>query len=543
MARFYSFLILIFLPFSLCAEESIIGDYYDYGQFLELSGRIESTVLTYRTYTDNNWLMEENSQHVWAIVPGNESSLKTWDWGILKLVSPDLFTSINTGYAHGMNDYGLWQGRGLNVRLTGGIKLDTQYLDITLAPEIWGSQNLPFAFTPSAAAIESEFGYFTNNIDLVQRYGDAFYYELDWGQSEIRFDWGAFTLGLSTQNIITGPAQVSPLIMSANAGGIPHIDTGLRPVTTSWGEVELRFLWGISSESDFFDSDSSNDETFISMMALGYSPSFLPGLTLGFNRVIQSPMAYLDWVTALTILDPTLRGLGAYFDIGASYGYDNMDQKASLTAEWEFPEVGFEVYGEFFREDYTNLRELWLLPEHTAGTVLGVQQAIPLSDNRGLLLRLETANMAQSRDYELYIGVNPAGYYTHHINEHGYTQNGQVIGTGIGPGGELQYIGLTYFDDWGKLTLMGQRIRNNIDYVYDEAYNGAVDGTFDPATESLRDIIDTEITVGGSGLVFLGDWDLYGTIAFCYNLNKNYIGFNDQINWYANCGVRYRPKN
>lgn len=537
MKRLIPVLFLCLTSF-LYGNELINSEYDNYLNYLELNGITEAAQLSFRSLSNNKWSF-------WGADETNPWSEKTkysrtfWEKGSLglSLIDPELFLSYNSLYAYGYNDGSLWQGRGFNTRLSGGISFTSSMFSVTFAPEVWFAQNKEFSIVPSLT--ESPFGYYGSaDIDYPQRMGDELYWDFAWGQTDIRFNYKAFTTGFSTENFTLGPSEYNNLIMSGNASGFPHFDIGFNKIDTRTGLWELRFFWGLNQESDFYDSDDTNDNTFMSGMSLAYSFPFLKGLILGFNRVIQTPMEYFDLSSVITVVDFTDRGIGYYLGLDNLYfGADKKDQKISLTAEWKYPEVGLNVYFEFFREDHGYVRTLFMIPEHTAGYMIGAKKTIPLSSRRGFMITGEMVSMQQSRDYQLKGSIWYAGYYTHHYNDHGYTHKGQILGTAVGPGGDGQFLTIDYYDTWGRVGLFGTRIRNNMDYVYASAFYGT---NYDPEMDSYRDLIDVQISVGTDFVLFLGPLDLFGEFTVTGRMNMLAENGDDVVNVYGNTGVRYR---
>jgi hypothetical protein len=67
------------------------------------------------------------------------------------------------------------------------------------------------------------------------------------------------------------------------------VDLGLRRTKLSFGgrdfgDVEARLWSGYLTESDYFDSDSSNNHNLISGFGAAYAPAILEGLTISLNR-------------------------------------------------------------------------------------------------------------------------------------------------------------------------------------------------------------------------------------------------------------------
>jgi hypothetical protein len=60
----------------------------------------------------------------------------------MNIFGPELFTSYNTAAPYGQNDGALWQGKGLNVSATGGIRFEGWGVEATFKPQLDWSQNV-----------------------------------------------------------------------------------------------------------------------------------------------------------------------------------------------------------------------------------------------------------------------------------------------------------------------------------------------------------------------------------------------------------------
>lgn len=469
---------LFSLPLS--AQEALLSPEENYYDFLALQGFSERPYLNYRTLSDSQWILAGNPVHPWQ-----EQSLgikrQLGNYISLRVYGPELFGSFNTVAPYGQNDGALWQGKGFNSSLSGGIRLEGYGVELTFRPQIALSQNMEFQLMPSA--YESQYGYFwgytTNSgADAPQRFGDQSFIVFDWGDTEIRYSWKNLTAGFGTQAVWLGPAQLNPVLHSNNAPTYPKLDIGLRrqPVTIPWinwylGDIETRLWVGKLSESDYFDRDSSNDHTMFHGFAFAYAPSFLPGLTLFVNRVC---LVAWDWKN-LKYMVPS---------------DDNTveDQKASFGASWLFPQAGLEVYGELGIDDFVpggtkgEFGGYIRYPFHTMVYTVGLKKTIPVVPARrvhGELL-FEWNWMEMSQDFQFQW---PYSFYFHHNAIHGYTNRGQWLGAGSGGAGNSQYLAFRLYYPRGSSTLFFHRNNpdNNFLYskaVYESAAGGAMEKQF-----------------------------------------------------------------
>ena len=159
------------------------------------------------------------------------------------------------------------------------------------------SQNLSFDYiTPNYSGNNyggkaATYGYYgVTSIDAPQRFGDSAFWNYDWGDSEIRWSWHTFTLGIGTQNPWLGPAWLNPMLGSNNAAGYLKFDVGLRKTEIfipyfyiPLGTIEARICLGHLKESDYYDETKSNDDRMLTALSASYNPSFIPGFSIGLK--------------------------------------------------------------------------------------------------------------------------------------------------------------------------------------------------------------------------------------------------------------------
>ena len=456
------------------AQEALKSTEEEYYDFLSLTGAAERPTLNYRTLSDSEWQVTDE-KHLWkdnnlgtkrTLYESDATETNWFTAGIdrsvkLKLYGPEWFNSYNTKAPYGQNDGALWQGKGYNTSLTAGARLEAFGFEATFKPQVSWSQNREFDYMPGVYG--SEYSYFwKGNIDLVQRYGDSSFWTFDWGDTEARYTWHNFTAGFGFQSPWLGPAWLNPMLGSNNAGTYPKFDIGLRKTEihmpwTGWtlGEIEGRAWLGYLTESDYFDNDSTNDHRQLTGFSVAYSPSIIPGFTIGANKICIN-----NWK------DKSIKYLNPLYSTNGSQTGDKIDedQKMSLFAEWRFPQVGFEVYGELGVDDYSAQKTS--NPFHTAIYTVGAKQCIPVSPKYGIFgeIIFEWNNFEMSQDFQL--NWHYMGYYAHGSIQQGYTQNGQILGAGSGYFGNSQYLGFRIYYPKGYTTMFFHRSRPDNNYIY-----------------------------------------------------------------------------
>ncbi|RKX89461.1 MAG: hypothetical protein DRZ90_17125, partial [Spirochaetes bacterium] len=211
-------LVFLLLPTSMLqSQERINSPYDEYYRYLMLQGQSENPSILWHSRSNNRWETPEDAgSHPWGdrltrkeIPLGEESKLVFTD--------PELYLSANSAWAQGYNDGAIWQGKGLNGRLRAGISFESPMWLLTFDPEIWFAQNLEFDIVPPSSSQSDPYGYWKDELDYPQRLGNSFITQFSLGQTDLRFRYGVFTAGVSSENIVLGPARFNPVILSANA--------------------------------------------------------------------------------------------------------------------------------------------------------------------------------------------------------------------------------------------------------------------------------------------------------------------------------------
>jgi hypothetical protein len=361
----------------------------------------------------------------------------------------------NGGYPADLNDGALWAGRGVSAELRPGVVARWGPLSAGLIPTLAWQQNRDFVrpgLSPALLAAIPTLSPFANpfqqqgaQFDLPLRMGPGPFSTVDPGQSFVRLDLWNVALGFSTENLWWGPGQRNALVLTDSAAGFPHVFLGTRRPADIWiGKLEAQMVWGRLRESKWFDSDSTNDRRQFTALTLGFEPAFAPGLWLGLARAYQYriPPEGLPWKDYFTpLLQPFLKeNLATTSNPGGS-SPDN--QLGALYVRYAFPQVGFEVYGEWGRDDHSwDLLDLAMEPEHSQAFILGLQK---VTRTRAGLVRVvvETTNTFEK---PVAHPTRPTPiFYSHFSVVQGWTQAGQMLGAGLGPEGNEQYASVDLF--------------------------------------------------------------------------------------------------
>ena len=540
------------------AQEALKSTEEEYYDFLSIQGLAERPTLNYRTLSDSEWKLTgeaADGNHVWAdnnlgtrfilwqaANPANNWFVRGIDQSItMKVYGPEWFNSFNTAAPYGQNDGALWQGRGYNTSLTGGIRFEAYGFEATFKPQLSFSQNMAFDIMPSA--YDSEYGYFWGyskniGVDAPQRFGNKPFFTYDWGDTEIRWSWHTFTVGFGTQSIWLGPAYLNPLLHSNNAATYPKFDIGLRKQSIvipklGWylGDIEFRLWTGYLSESEYFDNNSSNDHNMIHGLSFAYSPSFLPGLTLSANRVC---LVKWDWAN-LKYIWPAL----ANTHIGEQGAGE--DQKMSLAANWVFSQIGLKIYGELGIDDFvTDGFPIGYIryPLHTMAYTIGLEKSISISHENKIygVIHFEWNNTEMSQDFQLQW---PYNFGFHYQITQGYTNQGQWLGSGIGYGGNCQYLDFSVYYPKGYTKLAIARWNPDNNYIYREAINA--DAEQDDLNNKYILSWKANFILGLSSSYYITEsCNIFGSITYNLIINDKYQnGAEKKHNGVFSLGVKY----
>ena len=375
--------------------------------------------------------------------------------------------SYNSAYPRGFNDGPVWKGKGLTLESQGGFSGKKGRLSYTLFPIIFFSQNASYLQSPIIRTDVSRNAYqFVpdgRNIDWVQRFGDSPFFRFHPGQSEVKMKWGKVITSISTQNYSAGPATHNPIVLGRQGVGFPHLRIGSEPFDLTirkleTGKWELNFLYGLLSESDYFDANSENDQRYFNGMFIAYQPKFLPQMTVAFNRALYKNTQFFepwDLLSTIHIFDSGTRGDSINTN-------DTFDQLASLSFTWDLPKSGFRAYLEFARNDFSGKLIRFLKePEHSRAYTIGFEKSVNTASGKEVIISYEHTNL--SRNHTFLYQPEPT-YYAHHINRQGYTHEGQLLGAGIGPGGNSGHLNVRIVKKDQTIGFLFERIEYNKDY-------------------------------------------------------------------------------
>ena len=349
MRAFSIFLAWVFwtIPFILFSQ-SIPSNQFILEEFLrrsQLVGKNPSSSFLTRPLISSDSIKSGNLLYTQTILEKDSTRFFSPELKILPLSMGSQFGSGNP-YPEGGK---FLQAKGHQQWISAGIYGRFGLLSIQFQPELIFAQNERYD-----TGFSKE-----DRIEYVEIFGEGAYSKLLPGQSSIRLNYGAFSLGASTENIWWGPGQHNSLLFSNNAFGFQHLTLNTsKPAKTFLGSFEGQLIIGKLENFAPLVRDGKEDWRYVNGITVSYQPKWIPGLFLGASRVFQQYSSYNDQSFAyyfplfepfqkINLIDPNSPDFN-------STDYDDRLQSQQLTgfARLVIPSAKAEVYFEYGRRDH-----------------------------------------------------------------------------------------------------------------------------------------------------------------------------------------------
>lgn len=542
-----SILVLYCLPSFALAQKPAANDLMvDYERVLHVEGLLPTHSVSNKLYQNKHiQRVDTLTNHPWQ--NQHYSSLNIFSRGGIhaSFYDPEYTSYWRNLEPGGINDDAVWQGKGLTSSFSTGLFLKYRFLTASVRPVIIYNQNADFSL--SRYTLEDDkyrgsnprsiFSYpFDERIDLPQRYGSEPFWTFNPGPSYLKLTIKEFEAGLSNEQRWWGGSLHYPIIMSNNAPGFWHYFMGTEsPKDIYIGDFETTILWGKLIESEYFDQQSYNDERYISGINLSFQPKFVPNLTLGFSRVFvrNLPPEGIPVRDLWVVFGSFVKSKSVSDDEPG--GNDTFDQMLSLSGRWVFPQSGFEIYGEWARNDHSwNLRDAVGEPEHSRGYTLGLQKTHTLSNQNIVAVNAEIVQLETTKTRIL---RSDGSFYEHRFVRQGYTQYGQVMGVGYGPGSNSQILKGKYFFPKGKLSTWFRRTVFDNDYLYSSNKLAK-----QPENQGLQKfwLHNFEMGTGASLALFFNRIETEIGFELMREFNDDYLYKEDKTHLMLNFRLRYQ---
>lgn len=461
-------------PAEAQSQISNLEIYNEASRELQLNGRLDSSLsfCVRPLYSVNAFLLDSST--VFERRKGLRENGSSFATQVL-LLPLELKQQYNSHHPYGWNDGSMIPSKGYENQLSFGVFAKKGLFSLQLRPELVFAQNSSF---PSFPAQQSDtiwrdyYNSILNVIDAPDRFGSRTYFKIFPGQSALRLNYHKLSIGVSTENLWWGPGVRNSLLMSNNAPGFPHLSfNSLQPVHSKIGSFEWQLISGKLKGSGILPDTTKtfngqplyvpkgNADRYINGMVITWQPKWVKGLFIGSSRV------FYEYASSLPHnFDGYLPVFGKFFKGGLpNEDAKQRDQIISFFFRLALINSQAELYGEFGRNDHSqNAQDFLLEPEHSRAYIIGFSKIFETQKNRvelfGEITDLQMPSTILLRAQE--------SWYAHYQVRHGYTNYGQVIGAGIGPGGSSQTIGLQWGEGFNKIGGTIERVVHNNDFYY-----------------------------------------------------------------------------
>lgn len=349
---------------------------------------------------------------------------------------------------------------GLTVQFRAGATVTRGTVALRLAPELTYEQNVGFETSPGGVAsrspLASPFYVGAQSADLPSRFGvRPRRIAVHLGESGLWWRPAAATLGMSSGQVPWGPHAGEGLVIGHSAPGVLRLEGALRG-SGRLRSVQLRSFGGVVVESPYFDADRTNDQRRLSGVRLEWAAPSSP-LRIGVSRTLMDGRRAPRWHETLTaaLRRPTT---------------DSVIDFTSIDAEWHDPARGSWGWLELARQvPITSIGDLLRHPTEGLALRLGGSQTIVAGPAAAWIVSAEFVRLDQPQQRT---DRPEQDLYTSATVVHGWTHRGQPLGSGLGPGGQRQLLGI---DRVGRQLRVGgflERARWNDGMVYRQFLTG-----------------------------------------------------------------------
>ena len=417
----------------------------------------------------------------------------------IKILPLDYNIEFNSHHPYNRNNGSMGPNRGYQHIISAGIYAEIGPLSIQLKPEYLYSENKDFegfGEGPNGhySVIWAKRYKLWNKIDMPERFGEKSIGKTLIGQSSIRLNFKGLSLGVSNENIWWGPSIRNSIMMSNHARGFKHITFNTtKPLKTKIGNFEWQVITGRLESSGYLPAGSdrqhagtniyvpkinqqghTDDWRYLQGYSVTYSPKWVPGLSLGFIRWVQMYAALVEgkywWMEGSPTWFPAFSNLFRKNDNYENYEAQT-NQAAGVFLRWFWKDSNAEIYVDYHHNDSKqNIRDLLLDSDHSRAVTVGLQKIFKIS-NDDFLFSWEWTQMEQTASRLL---RNAGSWYEHGWTYDGYTNEGEVLGAGIGPGSNSHYFALNRIRNKEKLGIALEIIDQDNDF-YHEAFASARD--------------------------------------------------------------------
>lgn len=456
--------------------------------------------------------------------------------GPFGLMAPEVFAGVNSWLPDPVSQgEGFWNARGWHAGTTFGVKSAVRGVRLSVRGSVEHVSNAFFGLSPYPRPAES-WSPFTRrmiSMDLVQRFGDEPITQFRLHHAMVETGWRGMAFGAGVGSPVWGVARVNPLFFAGSAPGFAHVRWATeRPVETRFGILQGEWIWGRLQESDYFDDVPTNNTRFLTALQLGWSPPAYPALTFGVARTyLSTPPDGRPLVGELLYPVRNVLWFGTpkgFKDRQAEFEGDEWNmQMVGLFGRWVFPGSGLELYGERLWNATDRSLRTWLTaPERGQAYTVGLSQTVPVRERHWMQFGLEVTETDNNRPGR-YTFTDPT--YAHRTQRQGWTHQGVVLGSPLGPGARSVHVSASWYLPQGRVGVWAQRARRNSDQF----------DRLRPNVDVFFDSYETDAHLGVHGLARFQRIEVAGHLQYSKRYNKDFKFRQDVDGWQSGVTLRY----
>ena len=389
----------------------------------------------------------------------------------------------NTVLPQNWNDGNMFPAKGWQERHIFGVNIRYNFLDINFQPEWLKVQNLQQDYYPGNPEdgnfMPKYYGSVANVVDNFRQFGQSKIDTFSYGQSRIGFISKYIGVGISNQNIWWGPGKRNSIIFTNNASGFKHYYLGtVQPLKSVIGDIEFNAITGILDTNWYSDPDiplmrsiwsggiskKNLNQKKIDAINFSLRLKWIPNLFLGYA---YSRQYYKN--------QENIFGNGYTF-----FSKDFYKQEfGSLMFKILFEKDFAELYGEIGIQKKAPWPWKFFENNIKPAYIIGFTKNNFLFHSKYFLnFTFELAQFQLMNPKDLfypdfpYVGGLFNSWYTDFNIKQGYSNQGQLLGSSIGPGSNMQSVNLSINKGFSKIGVQIERIEQNKDFMYIVYYNG-----------------------------------------------------------------------
>ena len=381
----------------------------------------------------------------------------------------------NSKAPFGWNDASMIPAKGYQMQASLGFFMRMGPLQIKVNPEMVFAQNERFTNFSNMKIIDPAAQYLINQfngfIDNPENTVNGQYRKFLTGQSSISIHFKPVALSLSTENLWWGPGIWNSLVMSNNATGFTHLSFHTtQPLKTGIGFFEWQFISGTPTSSQIA-TGSQAQKGYLNGAVITYQPKWIKGLTIG---AIRQYLQFLKDAQTRKYYVPVFNNLFRANDADTLI-WLHTKQMATVFFRYVLPNSHAELYAEYGRNDASqNLRDLIMSPEHARAYIVGAQKIFTLNRDKGFIQLQTEFTELENNNPEWTIRPQYAGWYMHTYITRGYTNEGKIIGAGIGSSSNCRNIAVQWLKANSSIGINFMQIDHDNDEYYEIFTNPAI---------------------------------------------------------------------